>query len=229
MSAIVATAPWKTRLVTDQDSRWNLNIHYHRLFLNAIPTGATTAIDVGCGDGLLSFDLADRGLRVTGVDPHAPSIERARSDPRATPSTQFVCGDVFETDLPPASFDLVAASAVLHHLDARAGLRRMRQLVRPGGVVVVVGFGRPDGVKDRLLEIAGAASKRLRVMRGQYWEHNAPISWPPPLTTGEMCDLGREELPSALFRRLMSNRFSLVWTAPTTGTGALQPDRSPTR
>lgn len=207
-------AEWETRSVKGNDSRWNLNIHYHRLFLDAIPSGAATALDVGCGDGVLAFDLAERGLRITGVDSHGASIERARSDPRSSDRTEFICGDVFTADLQPASFDLVAASAVLHHLDARAGLRRMKQLVRPGGVIAVVGFGRPDGVNDRVLEVAGAATKRLRVLRRHYWEHNAPISWPPPCTTGEMRDLGREELPGASFRRLMSNRFSLVWTAP---------------
>ena len=119
--------------------------------------------------------------------------------------TTFICGDVFTTDLQPASFDLVAASAVLHHIDARAGLRRMRHLVRPGGVVAVVGFGRPTESRDRLLEVAGAGTKQLRVVRRQYWEHNAPISWPPPFTTGQMCELGREELHGASFRRLMSN------------------------
>jgi len=104
---------------------------------------------------------------------------------RATDRNAFICGDVFTADLQPASFDLVAASAVLHHIDARAGLRRMRQLVRPGGVVAVVGFGRPDGVRDRLLEVAGVATKRMHVARREYWEHNAPISWPPPFPTGE--------------------------------------------
>jgi len=196
------------------DDRWNLNIHYHRVFLRAVATDARTALDVGCGDGLLSFDLADSGLDVTGVDPHAPSIERARSDPRSTARTNFVCGDVFTCDLQPQSFDLVAASAVLHHIDARAGLRRMKQLVRPGGVVAIVGFGRADGLRDRALEVAGTATKRIRCLRNEYWEHNAPISWPPPLTTGQMCELGRDELPVAKFHRLMSNRFSLVWRAP---------------
>jgi hypothetical protein len=75
---------------------------------------------------VLTFDLAERGLRVIGVDPHRASIERAKSDPRATDGTEFICGDVFTTNLQPASFDLVAASAVLHHIDARARLRRLR-------------------------------------------------------------------------------------------------------
>ncbi len=197
-----------------RDPRWNLNIHYHRVFLDAIPTDATSALDVGCGDGLLTFDLADRGLHAVGIDPHAASIERARRDPRATDRAEFICGDVFTSDLQTASFDLVAASAVLHHIDARGGLGRMRQLVRPGGRVVVVGFARPHGVQDRMLGVAGAMTKQVQVMRGRYWEHEAPILWPPPFTTQEMREIGRDELPGATFRRLMSNRFSLVWTAP---------------
>ncbi len=196
------------------DQRWNLNIHYHQVFLGSIPAGATSALDVGCGDGLLAFDLAERGLDVTGVDRHSDSIGRARADLRRTDRVEFVCGDVFTAELAPASFDLVTASAVLHHIDARAGLRRMKQLIRPGGVIAVVGFGRPDGVRERLLEVGGAAMKRWRVVRRQYWEHSALMSWPPPFTTGEMRQLGREELPGATFHRLMANRFSLVWKAP---------------
>ncbi len=194
--------------------RWNLNIHYHRVFLDVVPAGARTALDVGCGDGLLSFELAGRGLDVVGIDPDGPSIERARSDPRSNERTKFFEVDVFEFDLPPASYDLVVANAMLHHVDATAGLRRLRELVKPGGVVAVVGFANADGVKDQVLAVAGATARKLRELRGDYWEHNAPILWPPPMTTSEMRELGRAELPGSTFRRLMSNRFSLVWRAP---------------
>ncbi|MFN8026143.1 MAG: methyltransferase domain-containing protein [Acidimicrobiia bacterium] len=45
--------------------------------LDAIPAGASRAVDVGSGDGLLAFDLADRGLRVIGLDVDLPSVRRA--------------------------------------------------------------------------------------------------------------------------------------------------------
>lgn len=200
--------------MSEPDDKWNLNIHYHRVFLEALPPGAGRALDVGCGDGVLSFDLADRGLDVVGIDPHEESIERARNDPRARTLTTFICGDVFTHPFEPTSFDLVAANAMLHHVDARDGLRRMRQLVRPGGVVAIVGFTQPDGLADHVQMLTGAAMKLAHQLRGHYWEHNAPLSWPPPLATGEMRDLVAEELPGATFRRLMSNRFSIVWNAP---------------
>lgn len=194
--------------------RWNLNIHYHRVVLDVVPSGGGRALDVGCGDGLLAFDLARVGMEVVGIDSHLPSIDRAAADPLAGERTTFVCGDVFTHLFEPGSFDLVASSAMLHHVDARAGLRRMRELVRPRGVVAVVGFARPARPIDHVLAVAGAAFRRFHVARGTYWEHNAPISRPPPLTTNEMATLGANELPGSVFRPLMSNRFSLIWQAP---------------
>ena len=40
--------------------RWNHNLHYHRLVLDAVPAHARTALDVGTGDGLLAADLRRR-------------------------------------------------------------------------------------------------------------------------------------------------------------------------
>ena len=82
------------------------------------------------------FDLAAQGLDVIGVDPDAPSIERASTDADASGRTVFLCADVFTHRFEPASFDVVASNAMLHHVDAERGLRRMRELVRPGGCLL---------------------------------------------------------------------------------------------
>lgn len=199
--------------VPNGPGRWNLNIHYHRIVLDAVPPGAVNALDVGCGNGLLSFDLADRGLTVVGIDPDAPSIERATADSKASNRTVFVCADVFAHPFEAASFDVVASNAMLHHVDAEAGLRRMRELVRPGGVVVIVGFANPSGPTDAALIAAGFAFRKTRELRGDYWEHDAPVRWPPPSSVDEMRDLVQRQLPGARFRRRMAHRYSVVWTA----------------
>lgn len=194
--------------------RWNLNIHYHRAVLDAIPPQARTALDVGCGDGILAFDIADRGLQVTGLDIDEPSIRRARSDRRASEATHFVSGDLFNYPFDPSSFDVVASIATLHHVDAVAGIRRMRELVRPGGVVVIVGFASASGSGDRARSIAGLVLKGYRQLRGHYWEHNAPVVWPPPLSSQAMAALVDAELPGATFRNVLSNRYTVIWTRP---------------
>lgn len=198
----------------DDDVRWNLNIQYHRTVLDAVPPDAVNALDVGSGNGLLAFDLAARGLDVIGVDPDAPSIERARADPLASNRTRFVCADVFTHPFERASFDVVASSAMFHHVDAEHGLRRMRELLRPGGVLAIVGFARPSGPIDLTLIASGFVYKSARELRGRYWEHDAPTLWPPPLSINEMRTLVERELPGARFRRRMAHRYSLVWQAP---------------
>jgi SAM-dependent methyltransferase len=194
--------------------RWNLNIHYHRVIMDAVPEHAVNALDVGCGNGLLSFELAARGLDVVGIDPGAPSIERACADPDSSDRTEFVCGDVFTHPFEPASFDVVASSAMLHHVDAASGLRRMRELVRPGGVLAIVGFAKPSGPLDLALIAFGFAYKSVRELRGHYWEHNAPVRWPPPMSIDEMRAIVDRELPGARFHRRMAHRYSIVWPAP---------------
>jgi len=197
-----------------QDARWNLNIHYHRLFIDAVPVGAKRALDIGCGNGLLSFELAGIGLDVIGIDPDAPSIRRAGAAPEACDRTTFITADLFTHPFEDASFDVVASNAMLHHVDAARGLRHMRALVRPGGVLVIVGFANPSGPVDRALIAAGFIATRFRKAVGRYWEHDAPVRWPPPLTIDEMRDLAAHELPGARFERRMAHRYSIVWTAP---------------
>lgn len=196
--------------MASDDLRWNLNIHCHRVVLESIPRAAKTALDVGSGDGVLSFDLADRGLQVTGLDTDEASVQRAASDGRASDNTRFVVGDLFTVALEPGSFDVVASVAMLHHVDAEIGIRRMCDLLSPGGVLVIVGFASPSGMGDRVRAIAGLTLKRTAQLRGRYWEHHAPVAWPPPLSSGEMSTLVERELPGAKFRNVLSNRYTAI-------------------
>lgn len=194
--------------------RWNLNILYHRIVLDSIPDAATTALDVGSGAGLLTFDLAAKGLDVVGIDSDIASVERARADSACSARNTFLLGDVFTQPFEPGSFDLVASGAMLHHVDARAGLRRMAELVRPGGTVAVVGFANPSGPADWAHIAAGFLLTRVRGALGHYWEHHAPIRWPPPLTMTEMRALAESEMPGATFGRAMAHRYTIVWSRP---------------
>lgn len=158
------------------DRRWNLNIHYHRVVLGAIPAGARTALDAGCGDGLLSVDLADRALTVIGLDRDAASVARAAADPRANERTSFVIADLVDHPFAPATFDVAASIATLHHVDAAEGLLALRDLVRPGGVLVIVGFARNAGPRRRAAgRYRCGVHKRWRTLTGRYW---SPVPQP---------------------------------------------------
>lgn len=118
-------------------------------------------LDVGCGPGTITLDLARRVApgRVVGVDRSAEVVERARAQSApggakaAAPGeaasgttsaaladvrVELAVGDVYALDFPDASFDVVHAHQVLQHLtDPVAALREMRRVVRGEGVVAV--------------------------------------------------------------------------------------------
>ena len=99
-----------------------------------------TVLDVGCGPGTITADLADRvpGGHVTGIDAAADVIEQARQAVGDRANLDFATGDVYALGYPDASFDVVHAHQVLQHLaDPVRALREMRRVTRPGGLIAV--------------------------------------------------------------------------------------------
>lgn len=188
--------------------RWNHNIHHHPLVLGAVRPGHRSALDVGCGEGQLTRELRAVLPEVTGVDADGPSIDLARAqDPDGT--VRYLHGDVRTLDLPPA--DVVTAVAVLHHVDAADGLRRLRELVAPGGVLVVVGLARGER-RDLAVDLTATAAHRLIMLRRTEWEHPSPTVWPPPQTYAEVRRTAEEVLPGVRYRRHLLWRYSLTWS-----------------
>ncbi|MGZ8178052.1 class I SAM-dependent methyltransferase [Williamsia sp. SKLECPSW1] len=194
------------------DGRWNHNIHYHQVVLDAVPDGARTALDVGTGDGLLAADLATVVASVTGIDTDAEVLTSARGESSSVP---WVHGDVMTHPFAPESFDVVASVATLHHLaDPAAALQRFADLTAPGGVVVIVGLARTSTVSDVAIHLAGQLQHRILSMRHGFWEHTAPKIWQQSHTYSEMRDVAREVLPGCEWRRLPMWRYLIEWRKP---------------
>ena len=102
-------------------------------------TPGADVLDVGCGPGTITVDIARRVApgRVVGMDAAPDAVEAARAAAeRAGVSVLFQVGDVYALEAPDDSFDVVHAHQVLQHLaDPVAALREMRRVCRPGGVV----------------------------------------------------------------------------------------------
>jgi ubiquinone/menaquinone biosynthesis C-methylase UbiE len=98
----------------------------------------TRVLDVGCGPGTITVDIANRVSpgRTIGIDASAEVIDQARRDASGVGNVDFTTGDVYALEHPDASFDLVHAHQVLQHLpDPVRALREMRRVCDPGGVV----------------------------------------------------------------------------------------------
>src|SRR3954470_20078624 len=96
-------------------------------------------LDVGCGPGTITVDLAARVApgRVVGVDVSPAPLDEARARAeRSQVEVEFAVGDVYALDAADDTFDVVHAHQVLQHLtDPVAALREMRRVTKPGGVV----------------------------------------------------------------------------------------------
>lgn len=93
-----------------------------------------SALDVGCGSGLLTEELARRlgPASVAGIDP-SPLLEACRE---RVPGADLRSGSAEQLPWADDSFDAALAQLVIHFMsDPAAGLREMARVVRPGRVV----------------------------------------------------------------------------------------------
>jgi SAM-dependent methyltransferase len=121
-----------------QDER----LRYTHELLDRLPSGAAV-LELGCGQGTPTTRLLAERFNVTGVDISTRQLELARN---AVPNATFLHADMASLDLPPQTFDGVAAFFSLIHVpreEHAALLERIARWLRPGGVLVAT-----MGVRD---------------------------------------------------------------------------------
>ena len=132
-------------------------------------------LDVGCGPGTLTLDLARRVAPgpTTGLDNAAEVVAAATAlagDDAPELDVEFRTGDVYALDQPDGAFDVVHAHQVLQHLtDPVAALRELRRVTAPGGLLAVresdygaFVWGPDDPWLDRWLELYHAVTTHNR-------------------------------------------------------------------
>ena len=100
------------------------------------PLDGKTALDVGCGAGLLCEPLARLGARVTGVDASPEVIAVARQHASAMGlSIDYRAGDVQELE---GQFDLITSLEVIEHVaDPAAFVQALAARLAPGGLLIL--------------------------------------------------------------------------------------------
>jgi trans-aconitate methyltransferase len=94
------------------------------------PRAGERILDVGCGTGQLTAEIARSGATVTGLDNSAEMLAEARKN---YPDLAFVLGDAASFHFPEL-FDAVFSNAALHWVkDAEGAVQSIAQALRPGG------------------------------------------------------------------------------------------------
>ncbi len=113
-----------------------------RHFLDRIATTGPDVLELGCGEGSLSIQLAERGKNVTASDLSPERIARARELARnlSNPPT-FMVGDLNTISLPSEQYDCVVAHDALHHVLALENLLdEVHKSLRPSGKLIIMDF-----------------------------------------------------------------------------------------
>ncbi|GAA1183950.1 class I SAM-dependent methyltransferase [Ornithinimicrobium humiphilum] len=109
---------------------------WRELLLEVLPAAPGRVADLGCGTGTLTRLLTDEGYVVDGLDLSPEMIRRARVK---VPEAEFVVGDAARPALEPGAYDVVLSRHVLWAMpDPAEAFARWVELLRPGGVVVLV-------------------------------------------------------------------------------------------
>lgn len=106
-----------------------------------------SALDFGCGTGLVGFELLPMVGRLTLADPSEGMIEQARSKIEAADADR-VEAVVIDGGNPvlPGSYDLIVSLMTLHHIpDAEGMIRTLASLLAPGGILAISDLDSEDG------------------------------------------------------------------------------------
>lgn len=132
-------------------------------FLADISPSTALAVDVGCGTGQLTVQLAAHFDSVIGIDPSADQLENAVS----AEGVKYVCGPAEQLDVPDDSADLIAAAQAAHWFDLPAFYSEVRRIAADGAIIALISYG--------VIDLGPEMQARFR----RFYDDEVGPFWPP--------------------------------------------------
>ena len=119
----------------NQDRYDAVNSGFNDMLLAAADIGPDDGVlDIGCGNGRISWLAAQRAAHVLGVDLSGPMLARARMAATGVPNLTYRQGDAQVFPFPPHAFDVaVSRFGIMFFADPVAAFTNVRGALRPGG------------------------------------------------------------------------------------------------
>ena len=198
---------------------WDHNAHFHGWIMRQLPRRFGRALDVGAGSGDLARLLAGRAQAVQGVDADPGIVARARELTSPSAPVTYTVADAL-TGTPPGPYDVITCVATIHHLPFEDALVHFRELLAPGGTLVVVGLARPRSRGDYVFDLLSVpANVAMALIKNRGRTVPRPVAMTAPfrpatMTFAEIVRTAQRLLPGVRLRRRLFWRYTLVWRRP---------------
>jgi SAM-dependent methyltransferase len=91
-------------------------------------------LELGCGTGYFTRELARSGADVVAIDVSPELLEIAKAN-HSAPNVRYEIQNAYALSYADAVFDSVVGSSVLHHLEVQEALREVYRVLKPGGTI----------------------------------------------------------------------------------------------
>jgi trans-aconitate methyltransferase len=136
------------------------------------PQAGESILDLGCGTGELTAQLAEKGAAVTGLDASAAMINSARAH---FPAVTFEVGDATTFSL-PQQFDAIFSNATLHWVrEKEKAIARMYAQLKKGGRLVIEMGGK--GNVQLILDALEKAMEQRGYTYEPFWYFPSPAAY----------------------------------------------------
>jgi ubiquinone/menaquinone biosynthesis C-methylase UbiE len=191
---------------------------YDSFLLSLIPDVARKILDVGCGMGRLTTQIATADREVLGIDLSPEMISRAQA--KAHGGLSFLCADFLMHDFGSQRFDCVITAAALHHLPVDLAVSRLAALLETGGRLIIQDMRADMGVLEHLQSRFALAQvgfgrllrtgnpRRPRPLREAWERHCAGEKY---LTLTEAQSMADRLMPGARVYSHWLWRYTIVW------------------
>ena len=189
-----------------------------RALLRHVRTGAQSAVDVGCGDGVFARALARRGSNVLAIDLSPRMIGLAQARTPSDLRIQYRVADIMTEPLPSQAYDVVVSINVVHHVPLTQIVPRLADAVAPGGMLLIQDVVHRPNARYLVVNVAAALEIRaLRFLRrvpanpvvaALYEKHGQGEVY---LTPDEVAGAYASMLPGARVEHHLQWRYSIIW------------------